>query len=144
MVLEEDMVLLKKTIEKISKGLKKSVDLSFLIKLTNEVEKQYKNEKKQALITFLKDELKQLEITMGCFSPAINFDEAHNNEDFRLYIRSMQKYAVFTHCLIIISDNRLTQEIWNTIEIFLSRAYNIYYSSFIETYFYEDKKSINK
>lgn len=138
--MKEELEVLKKSVKKINGALKKSVDLSFLIKLTDEAEKQFNDEKKQELIDFLKNELKQLEVAMGCFSPAINFDEAHNNEDFRLYIRSMQKYAVYTHCLIIISDDRLTQEIWDTVESFLNKAYNIYYSSFIHSYLYKNKE----
>ena len=54
MIFEEDLTILKKTIERISKGLKKSVDTSFLIDITEQVEKELNLEKRHKLKDFLK------------------------------------------------------------------------------------------
>ena len=43
------------------------------------------------------------------FSPMINFDELHSPEDFRFYIRNIQKYAVYTHCLLIINNKKINR-----------------------------------
>ena len=62
MIFEEDLTILMKTIERISKGLKKSVDTSFLIDITEQVEKELNLEKRHKLKDFLKKELQEIEM----------------------------------------------------------------------------------
>jgi len=143
MIFEEDLTILKKTIERISKGLKKSVDTSFLIDITEQVEKELNIDKRNKLKDFLKNELQEIEADLITFSPMVNFDSEHNTEDFRFYIRNIQKYAVFTHCLLIIKDKRLSQEIWDTIDKFICKAYNINYCDIIKSYCYQVDTHIN-
>lgn len=142
MVFEEDLTILKKTIERINKGLKKSVDTSFLIDITEQVEKELNLEKRHKLKDFLKKELQEIEMNLISFSPMINFDELHSPEDFRFYIRNIQKYAVYTHCLLIINNKKLTEGVWSAVETFVCKAYNIYYCDIIKGYCYKNDKII--
>lgn len=143
MIFEEDLTLLKKTIERINKGLKKSVDTSFLIDITEQVEKELNLEKRHKLKDFLKNELQEIEMNLISFSPMINFDEKHSPEDFRFYIRNIQKYAVYTHCLLIINNKKLTEGVWSAVETFLCKAYNIGYCEIIKSYCYKVNTHIN-